>query len=186
MVASFGKWKSKDSVEHVFPVVGHTMLPCDRDFGRVGNFVRDHVQYIYSPDDWGRVLQQAQKNYFIYRMLQEDFFKVSALKEFFTPHVGYIASATKIKISASNPDSINVSKTYFGEPETISIRPRGRRLSGDMFIQQFNTPLQSLYRKPIPVPKTKKNDVLSLLKYVPEVYHTYYREVTTINDNEVE
>ena len=46
---------------HVCPQVGHTMLPSDRDFAYVEKFVRAHCQYIYTPEEWEKVLRSAQK-----------------------------------------------------------------------------------------------------------------------------
>nr|CAH7725051.1 unnamed protein product [Callosobruchus chinensis] len=45
---------------HIFPQVGHTMLPCDRDFDQVEKHVTRHCQYIYSPDQWLEVLSISQ------------------------------------------------------------------------------------------------------------------------------
>lgn len=167
------------SVQHVFPTVGHTMLPSDRDFGRVEQYVRDHIQFVYSPEEWGEVLKNAQKShpFHVYRMQRKDFFKISSLKQFFRPPKSVIASAAKLYISYDNPNSINVSNTYFGLGENISIRTKGRPLDQEEFLQQFNCELLPLYNRPRPVNKEKLDDVLSLLQYIPQAYHSYYRSL---------
>ena len=39
-------------IYHHFPVVGHTRLPCDRDFERIENFSKHHRPIIYTPGEW--------------------------------------------------------------------------------------------------------------------------------------
>lgn len=74
-----------EEIIHVFPQVGHTMLPSDRDFALVENYVRAHCQYVYSPEEWEEVLRNSQKKrpFVVYRMQQKDFLKVSDMRNYY-------------------------------------------------------------------------------------------------------
>lgn len=52
--------KRFSKIIHVFPEVGHTMLPSDRDFARVKKAARKQTA-VYSPNQWENILKTAQK-----------------------------------------------------------------------------------------------------------------------------
>ncbi|KAJ8895374.1 hypothetical protein PR048_000706 [Dryococelus australis] len=60
------------------------MLPSDRDFAVVERYVRLHVQYVYSLDEWIRVLQLSAKSYPFkeVQMQQSDFISTAELNQF--------------------------------------------------------------------------------------------------------
>lgn len=72
-------------VVHIFPQVGHTMLPSDRDFALVEKYVRTHCQYIYDPNHWEEILRKVQKKtpFKVNRMTRADFKGISKLREYF-------------------------------------------------------------------------------------------------------
>ena len=43
-----------DNIFHIFPTSGHTMLPCDRDFGNFKKHISSHVQAMYTRDHWAK------------------------------------------------------------------------------------------------------------------------------------
>ena len=43
-----------DNILHIFPISGHTMLPCDRDFGNIKKHISSHVQAMYTRDQWAK------------------------------------------------------------------------------------------------------------------------------------
>lgn len=64
-----------DEIVHYFPVSGHTMLPCDRDFGDIERSVRKHQQ-IYSPDEYVKIISNARRaNPFIVHAMKLNEFK---------------------------------------------------------------------------------------------------------------
>nr|CAH7753502.1 unnamed protein product [Callosobruchus chinensis] len=98
---------------HIFPQVGHTMLPCDRDFAQVEKHVTHHCQYIYSPDQWLEVLSISQKKnpFVVVRMQQEDFLKISEMKNSFRIPRGpdnacSISKAVRMMFTTENMDEI--------------------------------------------------------------------------------
>ena len=50
--------KYYEEVQHNFPVSGHTMMPCDRDFGDIERVLRKR-QCIYSPDEYYTIVKEA-------------------------------------------------------------------------------------------------------------------------------
>nr|CAH7753399.1 unnamed protein product [Callosobruchus chinensis] len=124
-------------VFHIFPQVGHTMLPCDRDFAQVEKHVTRHCQYIYSPDQRLEVLSISQKKnpFVVVRMQQEDFLKISEMKNSFRIPRGpdnacSISKAVRMMFTTENMDEIRFSETYTGPFQSYSIKKRGGSTEG--------------------------------------------------------
>ena len=47
------------TVEHKFPLPGHTFLPCDRDFGVIEKKKRKTVA-VYNPEGWFTLVEKAR------------------------------------------------------------------------------------------------------------------------------
>ena len=46
-------------IQHIFPIRGHSFLPCDRDFGKTES--KRKVERIYTPQQWMEVIHSAKK-----------------------------------------------------------------------------------------------------------------------------
>jgi hypothetical protein len=70
------------SVEHWFPQVGHTRLPCDRDFGCIEKYVRNQKPVVYTTEEWVSLLRETCKTnpFVVTKMKQEDFKDVQSLQ----------------------------------------------------------------------------------------------------------
>ncbi|KAJ8868167.1 hypothetical protein PR048_031976 [Dryococelus australis] len=66
------------TIEHHFPLSGHSMLPCDRN-------VRQHVQHVYTPQDWAEILKKCDRNkpFCVHEMHSDDFLQFSDIKKLF-------------------------------------------------------------------------------------------------------
>ena len=83
-------------IVHIFPQVGHTMLPSDRDFGIVEKYVRSRCQFVYCPSEWMDILKKCQKKkpFIVHAMTRTDFVTVSQMRDGFSQktascHVGF-------------------------------------------------------------------------------------------------
>ena len=67
----------------MFPEVGHTMLPSDRDFAHIENNVRNRYQNIYNLDHWAQVVTKGSKQgkLQVVKMQPGDFLEFSALED---------------------------------------------------------------------------------------------------------
>lgn len=179
LIAS-GRFKN---IEHVFPQVGHTMLPSDRDFAIVEKYVRSHCQFVYSPDNWISVLKSCQKKkpFVVYHMKQEDFFDVSSLRAMFSQKTTSasgntlgIRSAVRLMLSSEDASILNIADTYNGLMTQVSLKRKGR--PGN-FLDNFKRALPLKYDSPRPIEETKLRDVLSCMQWIPAVYHPFYNSL---------
>ena len=69
-----------DEITHIFPIAGHTMLPCDRDFGQIEQVLRKH-EHIYTPEEYGNLIATARRAnpFHVVHMENKDFVNFNAL-----------------------------------------------------------------------------------------------------------
>lgn len=166
-----------EEIVHIFPQVGHTMLPSDRDFAYVEKYVRAHCQYIYTPDEWESVLRSSQKKtpFIVHRMTQNDFVKISDMRNILqtskAPEELGIRNCIRIRCSAKDLDTIEMSDTYSGNFTSVSIKKRGRPTNCKERLVQS---LEKKYNSKLPIDQGKLEHVLSCLSWIPSVHHRFY------------
>ena len=66
------KMERFELIMHVFPIRGHSFLPCDRDFGSI-EMKKRKVETLYIPDQWIAIIEGARvKNKFdVVRVTQD-------------------------------------------------------------------------------------------------------------------
>lgn len=169
-------------IVHIFPQVGHTMLPSDRDFGIVETYVRRHCQFVYSPSEWKNILETCQKKkpFIVHAMTREDFVKVSQMRDAFCQKSGShgfgIRNAVRLKFSSEDPSVMLASECYNGDLQPISLRKKGRPSN---FLGSFRGPLSTKYDGPRPIEASKLADVMSCMRWIPEVHHEYYKTLNS-------
>ncbi|XP_049774947.1 uncharacterized protein LOC126162462 [Schistocerca cancellata] len=112
--------KRFDSVQHYFPEVDHTMLPCDRDFGRTERYARNRRPIVYTPDEWAEVIKSASPKHFIVtKMEREDFRSLESLKTLISKHTEptsgdphHFSEATQFKFESEDPFKLSVKHYY--------------------------------------------------------------------------
>lgn len=174
--------KRFSKIIHVFPEVGHTMLPSDRDFARVEKAARKQTA-VYSPKQWENILKTAQKQrpFQVTVMTKEDFFLFSELrKDFKQPQDVGISSAVKLEFRCEDPLQIFVYKSYNGLPTSYSLKKRGRP-SAVKEIPIAN--LRHKYHEDLPIEESKLNHVMSCLQWIPPVEHAFYYSLKSQTNN---
>lgn len=180
-------------IYHHFPVVGHTYLPCDRDFGRIELYVRKHMPLIYTTEEWAEcILQSNKKNKFHVTLMNSADFKDFTC---FSNHVTKknktdageplkFSEASVFYISAADPFILFISHNYDFENvnyKSCTIRKRGRTNSA---LNPFQAPRK--YSDCIPIEKNKWKDLQSLLNYIPQQHHTFFNNIVAGNvDGEI-
>lgn len=163
---------------HIFPQVGHTMLPSDRDFALVEKCARKRAA-IYSPDEWAEVLKNSQKKnpFVVTRMQREDFYNMSEIRGCFkqsnktldNQNFG-ISSCVKLELNAEKPFILSASESYNGPLKEVSLRKRGRPNA----IEELDISLEQKYTEGLPIDESKLTHVMSCLQWIPPVHHAYY------------
>lgn len=168
-------------IQHLFPVSGHTMMPCDRDFGDIERKVRK-TKSVFSPTEYIQLIRDSRtKNKFnVVEMTSADFLNIGAISNLLTKRnittdkekVDY-RRVSQFKISSEIPQSLQV-RFHHDDSEKwkiISLQRRGRPNKLSEFI--FHPILDG----PRSIPKPKADDVLSLLSYIPPIHHDFYNNI---------
>ncbi|XP_049768938.1 uncharacterized protein LOC126106626 [Schistocerca cancellata] len=186
--------KRFDSVQHYFPVVGHTMLPCDRDFGYVERYARNRHPIVYTPDEWAEVIKSASPKHFIVtKMERENFRSLESLKTLTSkrtestsgdPH--HFSEATQFKFESEDPFKLSVKHSYSDIGAFMSMDIRVKKKGRLLEPNPYQLPIKC--RNPLPINQKKFDDVLSLMPYIPAENQDFFRSRTGNNvyDNEVE
>ena len=172
-----------EEILHIFPVSGHTMMPCDRDFGDIERVMRKR-KCIYSPTEYIQLIAEARtKNPFkVVEMTSSDFVTVSAISKLLTKRTETVDKdkvdyrlVSQFRILSERPQWLEV---RFSHDETeswkaVNLQKRGRptRLK-DITLQPILNGAKS-------VPKPKVDDVRSLLPYIPPIHHSFYNSIVT-------
>jgi len=168
-------------IRHCFPISGHTMMPCDRDFGSIEQQLRKR-QYVYTPKDYMDIVSQARvhKPFTVVEMTSSDFVSFDALSDLLVKrhktNAGNNWNFTEVcqfRFSSEMPMSVEITFGFDDEEwQRVNLQRRGRPT------RMSEVVLKQRYEGPRPVPKAKLDDVLSLLRFVPPVHHDFYRNVT--------
>lgn len=123
-------------MEHYFPIPGHTLLPSDQDFGHIEKYVRRHVQDVYSPVQWVKIIEKscAKTKFVVTHMTREDFKGLLDLKKIFTfrnkneskESVVEFSKAVKYSFSAESHMKLKISHCYNASEMTVNLCPRGQ------------------------------------------------------------
>ncbi|XP_049782640.1 uncharacterized protein LOC126184308 [Schistocerca cancellata] len=184
--------KRFDSVQHYFPVVGHTMLPCDRDFGFIERYARNRRPIAYTPDEWAEVIKSASPKHFIVtKMEKEDFRSLESLKTLTSkrtestsgnPH--HFSEATQFKFESDDPFKLSVKHSYSDIEAFMSVNIRVKYKGRLVEPNPYQLPIK--YRKPLPINQKKTDDVLSRMPYVPATNQDFFRSCTGNNVYNIE
>ncbi|GFN78582.1 hypothetical protein PoB_000508800 [Plakobranchus ocellatus] len=70
------------SIEHKFPIPGHTFLPCERDFGVIEK-KKWKTSAVYNPEGWYSLVEKAKTNnaFQVVRMRRQDFIDIAPMKQ---------------------------------------------------------------------------------------------------------
>ncbi|KAL1489127.1 hypothetical protein ABEB36_014070 [Hypothenemus hampei] len=113
----------------------------------------------------------------VYRMKRDDFYNISGLKQFFVQPTKFntggfgIKNAVRITFSTSDLYTMYISDSYNEDMHKISLKKRGRPSS----LNSFQGELTKKYNAPLPIEKTKLEHVISCLRWIPEIYHDFYK-----------
>ena len=172
-----------DEIIHIFPISGHTMLPCDRDFGQIEKVLRKH-EHIYTPEEYGKLIARARHvNPFpVVHMDTNDFVTFKSLaacttnkKVTVTGEKVEFRKATQFRFCKDSQNMMYLRYTH-DENETwqaVNVQKRGRQHT------MTNVKFNLKYKGQRAIAKNKHDDVQKLLQYVPPVYHAFYDSIVS-------
>ena len=174
-----------EEIRHVFPVSGHTMMPCDRDFGDVERKLR-RKKCIYVPSDYIELIKEsrAKHRFVVNEMTRDKFVNIETVSKMLTKR-NVTSDKQKIdfrqvhqfRFTRGKPQHVEVKLSHDANEQwkLISLQKRGRpaKLS--------EAQLLPLYDGPRPIAKAKVDDVKSLFPYIPPVHHAFYNDIVVDN-----
>ena len=171
-----GKFKQ---IEHKFPVVGHTRLDSDRDFGKIEIRLKKEGD-IYTSDQYKKIIQTAQKkNEFIVNNIGKAIYdckKIMSLlgllnrKLTTTGDKFLISKLMWLKIVEFGVMQFKLSHNDEEEWQTIDYHPKNTR-GGQLPNFDIDVLPKVGLRK---IKKKKMDDIKKFYNYIPRTYRAFY------------
>lgn len=173
------------TIEHKFLEPGHTHMECDTDHSKIERNKPKEMS-IFTPRDWYNMVRMIPsgkgKRMLVTEMKYSDFFKFKCLCEgsnaVYVRRLKFIDGVDVewmknryIKIVKNKPQYIELSKSITGvNSHILNIVRRSTKPE--------NVMLQQKYFNYLPISDKKFNNLLSLLQYIPQEYHNFYKNIT--------
>ena len=175
-------------IDHKFMVSGHSYLPNDRDFSSVetAKRKRDHV---YTPVDWYEIIRTARRNnpFHVCEMATSDFVSVNGIKKSITNRKttthGLKAEWLNIRWIQVNKDQpyqfhFRCSHNTLEAWKVVDLKKKSK--GRPPVISHIDLPI--LYEGGRSINKKKLDDIMSLLQFVPPVYHDFYKTLRATDE----
>lgn len=175
------------SIVHIFPVRGHSFLPCDRDFASI-EFKKRKVETLYVPEQWYDIIlsSRVSNKFEVVRTSQEFIFDFqSHLATFFKKNPKDGKDGMKLRdarvLEYSDPKHVKVkySMSSLENPRKFILDMPRRTVVPSL-------PSEPMYNMPLPIKPSKLKDLQNLSKkYLPAEYKSFYECLTstTTSDN---
>lgn len=183
------KLKRFKSIVHIFPVRGHSFLPCDRDFASI-ELKKRKVETLYIPDQWYDIIlsSRTSNKFEVVRQSQKLIFNFqSHLSNFFKKNPKDGKDTLKLRdarvFEYSDPSHV---KVKYSMSSLESPRKFAMDKSNDIVP---SLPSDPMYTTRLPIAPAKLKDLQNLSKkYMPEQYKSFYDNIqataTTASEEE--
>lgn len=174
------------SIEQQFYVSGHSYNSCDRSFGLVEK-QKKVTENIMLPKHWINIMRQAKKTepkFVVTEMLKTDFYSSTRLEELVTNRkkstdgekISWL-KMQKIIYERYSPFFLDVVEYGASSVMSISLQKKGTTENFDLINLSY------LYNESRKIAYLKYKDLQNLLKYIPEQYHGFYRDLKHDQDD---
>ncbi|GFO13933.1 hypothetical protein PoB_004043800 [Plakobranchus ocellatus] len=163
------------SIEHKFPIPGHTFLPCDRDFAVIEKKKRK-TPAVYNPEGWYSLVEKAKTTnpFQVVRMRRQDFIDIAPMKQQLifrnTAADGSkvkLQKATRIKVSQDNPGYYFIAYSHKVDEAWQEVR------IGRPGVHKPVQP-QALYWGRREIAPAKVKDLKALCAFIPVQFREFY------------
>ena len=180
-IVKMGKFQN---IQHIFPIRGHSFLPCDRDFAKTES-KKKRVDRIYTPEHWMEVIRSARKSkpFAVVAVSQDDVFDFQAqLAPFFKKTV--TCSTEKMRVrdarvfeyaqSHVNEVWVKYSLSANSDWHKFAIEKRKSPTLSLPFVPAYSSPLEL---SPNKIDNLKK----VVYRFVPREFRAFYDEIIEAN-----
>lgn len=166
-------------IDHKFMVPGHSHLEVDTDHGIIEKKKKKTDLQIYHPHDWIQLIKSSSKKFEVVEMKAVDFLEFSSLlrtslilrnkdadgRQFKWLEKRWLRYEKDFGIIAYKDTLDRESQFYF-----LSMKRRGSAVPASIPV---------ITMQPLPIAKAKKDDLVSLLPLIPDVFHPFYLNLPT-------
>eukprot|EP00102_Acyrthosiphon_pisum_P027826 XP_016665036.1 PREDICTED: uncharacterized protein LOC107885857 isoform X2 [Acyrthosiphon pisum] len=171
------------TIDHKFMVPGHSRMECDSDHGKIEKARKRYPHSISHPYDWMQFIRWAGKGKFVVNEINQDnFFDFNVLlkKKYQMRKKNedgdkFIFRDVKWFRYSKENKNVVFYKTSLDENEHFKTLDMSRRKSISMDLPKAYTDI-------LEITEEKKSDLLSLLSFIPEVFHNFYQNLKTSKD----
>lgn len=156
-------------------------MECDRSFGLIEKKKRLYPQ-VFVPAHWQDVIKNSSTKFHLYNMATEDFYSLSTLNQIMNDPKrstdGQVLKWRQISWFAYHKSEYFLFKykCTLNEDYDFSSCFIGASKFGRRPCFQLST-LKPLYKTTIKIKTAKYNNLISLLDYIPPLYHSFYKNL---------
>lgn len=167
-------------IHHKFLEPGHTYMECDRSFGLIEKKKRQ-IPQVFVPAHWQKLIKSTSTNFFVYNMTKDDFYSLSPLDEIMHDpkkstdgyplkwrQISWFAYFKSEKLAFSYKNTLN------NDFEFWTCRMGTPQVGRPSFKFSIFKPLNE---SSINIKVAKYKNLLTLLEYIPPVYHNFYKSI---------
>lgn len=173
-----------ETINQKFFMPGHSFDSCDMDFAIIERS-KAYQEEIYVPEKWKFVIQNAKKKspkFVVHAMTKDEFYSSKTMEKEITNRkkterntkVSWLKMRW-IQYRKMEPKKLYIKNTLT-ELEEFDIVDLAKKTRGRPS-REFVNELELLHPRGRAITKEKKKDLLSLLKYIPPIYHDFYRKL---------
>lgn len=168
-------------IHHKFLEPGHTYMECDRSFGLIEKKKRLFPQ-VFIPAHWQEVIKNSSTKFHVYNMATEDFYSFLTLSQIMSDpkkstdgqvlkwrSISWFAYFKSEKLVFKYKHTLD--NGYFFSTCSIGVSKVGRRPSFQL------SSLKPLNVTTLKIKTAKYKNLISLLDYIPPLYHSFYRNI---------
>lgn len=167
------------TVEQKFMTTGHSFLPCDREFALIERNKKNAMVYV--PDQWIEVIANSSTKFEVMPLVSEDFKDLSIVENSMNRGDFRITQYVWLKIAHDDPTTLQARTSHnILQPWTshcIAKKVKGKKSKlrlPPVKVCRF----PRLYEGPLPIQPAKKNDLMSMMPYIPEEFRQFYEAIT--------
>jgi hypothetical protein len=166
-----------EEINLIYPIVGHSYLDCDRDFGLIEK-LRLKVHKIALPQEWVNLVKSANKknsfeviyvNHPLTNDLMPDSSEICTIYEYkniFDNHLkSNLAHLTEVRRMKFTKNNIKISLDLAKEPDLELILYK-KNSDNNIGINQLNSEIRPAYNDFLPISKAKYENIKMLLNYI--------------------
>lgn len=173
-------------IDHKFMVSGHSRMECDSDHAKIEKARKTFPSSINHPYDWIQLIKYAGKNKFlVVEMAQDMFFDFNSL--FKTTYQMKKTNENKEKFVFRDVKWIRYTKNEKGivhYKTSIDSNAKFHKLNLNKR-NPVSMNIPKAYDDNLCITEEKKKDLMSLLKFIPETFHNFYKNIKS-NKNTVD